>query len=165
MYANKHIQKGILRLWYLIAIGFGIGIISNKIPVGTVASLAAIPIWWILVYFFSYKGYLLFLILVIVIGIHCCDRINNVIGVHDHKSIVWDEFVGMWVTLTYVPYWNWLWISIAFVLFRVLDIAKPWPISWVDRVVKGGIGIIMDDILAGLISIYILLYLMKIDII
>lgn len=152
----------LLKLWYFLATGFGIGIQFNYIPVGTVASLVAIPIWWILVYYFSYKVYFLFLIFGIIFGIYFCEKINNILGVHDHKSIVWDEFIGMWITLIIVPIYQWLWIVIAFVLFRMLDIIKPWPISWCDRVITGGLGVIVDDALAGIISMCIILCLMRI---
>ncbi|WHL24877.1 MAG: phosphatidylglycerophosphatase A [Candidatus Blochmannia vicinus] len=148
------------RVSYLLATGFGLGTI-NYIPVGTVASLLAIPIWWILIYLFSYQFYFLFLITGIGFGIFFCDQATKIIGIHDHKSIVWDEFIGMWTILTIIPTDNWLWIIIAFILFRILDIIKPWPISWCDHTIKGGLGIIIDDILASVISVGIILFLMK----
>lgn len=151
------------RLWYFFATGFGIGTIENSyIPVGTVSSMFAIPVWWIILYFYSYKEYLIFLLFCIVLGIYCCDKTSKRIGVHDHRSIVLDEFIGMWITLIVIPTQSWLWIFLAFLLFRTLDIIKPWPISWCDRVVKGGFGIIIDDVLAGVFSICVLLLLMKI---
>ena len=72
-------------------------------------------------------------------------------GVHDHGSIVWDEFVGIWITLIFLPN-TWLWLLLGFVVFRLLDIAKPWPISVLDRNVTGGFGIMIDDMLAGVIA-------------
>ena len=72
-------------------------------------------------------------------------------GVHDHEGIVWDEFVGYWVMMFMVPS-SWLWVSFGFVLFRILDIFKPWPISVVDRQVGGGLGIMLDDLLAGVMG-------------
>lgn len=155
-------KQKLFKLWYFLATGFGLGKISNRVPVGTVASIAAIPIWWMLIYFFSYKVYCIFIIFGIIIGIYCCGKVNNVIGVHDHKSIVWDEYLGMWITLIAVPVYHWLWIIIAFILFRMFDIIKPWPISWLDRVVKGGIGIMIDDILAGFISMCTITYIINI---
>ncbi|CAD83308.1 phosphatidylglycerophosphatase A [Candidatus Blochmanniella floridana] len=152
----------LFKLWYFLATGFGIGKKFSFIPVGTVASLVAIPIWWGLVYFLSYQIYFIFLIFSIVIGIYLCEKINSYIGMHDHQSIVWDEFVGMWVTLTVIPECSWFWIVVAFLLFRILDIVKPWPISWCDKSIAGGFGIIMDDILAGVVSIYVILFVMSI---
>lgn len=158
-------MKKLCKLSYFLATGFGIGgIIPNTIPVGTVASLVAVPIWWVFIYFFSYRIYFIFLIFGTLIGIYCCEKINNSMDIHDHKSIVWDEFIGMWITLIVVPIYNWNWIVIAFMLFRILDIIKPWPISWVDRVVKGGIGIIMDDMLAGFLAMCIVISVMHMNI-
>lgn len=159
---NDKIKK-ISKLWYFFATGFRIGTISNHfIPVGTIASIAAIPIWWIILYFCSYKGYLVFLIFSIIMGIYCCDKTTKIIGIHDHRSIVLDEFIGMWITLTVIPDQNsGIWIFLAFLLFRILDIIKPWPISWCDSVIKGGFGIVIDDILASLLTICILICLMN----
>lgn len=160
---NMIIQKKIFKLWYFLAIGFGIGTISNRFfPVGTVASLAAIPVWWVILYFYSYKEYLIFLIFGIMISIYCCDKTAKIIGVHDHRSIVLDECIGMWITLTIVPAHSWLWIFLSFLLFRIFDIVKPWPISWCDRIIKGGFGIVIDDICASVFSVFILLVLMRI---
>lgn len=145
------------KLWYFFATGFGIGKAFNFIPVGTMASLVAIPIWWGLVYFLSYQGYLIFLIFSVIIGIYFCEKINILMEIHDHKSIVWDEFIGMWITLTIIPIYNWFWIVIAFLLFRIFDILKPWPISWCDKSVNGGFGIVIDDILAGIMSMCVIL--------
>ncbi|URJ27957.1 phosphatidylglycerophosphatase A family protein [Candidatus Blochmannia vicinus (nom. nud.)] len=148
------------KIWYLFATGFGLGTI-DYMPVGTVASLLAIPIWWMLMYLFPYQFYFLFLITGIGFGVFFCDQATKIIGIHDHKSIVWDEFIGMWTILTIIPTDSWLWIIIAFLLFRILDITKPWPISWCDHTIKGGFGIIIDDILASVISVGIILSLMN----
>ena len=85
------------------------------------------------------------------IGIWVCGRTAEYLGVHDHEGIVWDEFVGYWLMMFLVPS-NWLWVSFGFVLFRILDIFKPWPISVVDRQVGGGLGIMLDDLLAGVMG-------------
>lgn len=93
-----------------------------------------------------------------VLGVWLCGRAAEILGVHDHSSIVWDEFVGQWLTL--VPLFGhsaWDMASLAnvligFGLFRLFDIAKPWPISWCDRHVHGGLGIMLDDILAGVLA-------------
>jgi hypothetical protein len=73
-------------------------------------------------------------------------------GTHDHGSIVWDEFVGMWITLMALPTMDWQWVAAGFVIFRIFDMWKPWPIRWFDRNIHGGMGIMVDDIVAGVIS-------------
>ncbi len=89
-------------------------------------------------------------------GVYLCHRTAKDMGVHDHGSIVWDEFIGMWITLMAIPVNSWQWVVAGLVLFRVLDIWKPWPIRWFDRNVHGGMGIMVDDIIAGIIAAAIL---------
>lgn len=162
MIGNYNI-KSLSKLWYFLATGCGIGTISNNcIPVGTVSSLVAVPIWWGILYFFSYRTYLIFLIFIIIIGIYCCNKTAKIIGVHDHRSIVLDEFIGMWVTLIIIPTYSILWILCAILLFRIMDIIKPWPISWVDKTVQGGFGIVIDDVLAASLAVCVLVFMMKI---
>jgi phosphatidylglycerophosphatase A len=72
--------------------------------------------------------------------------------VHDHSGIVWDEFVGFWITMIAVPV-TWQWIVVGFVLFRLFDIVKPWPVKIADAKMKGGFGIMFDDVLAGLYAL------------
>lgn len=86
-----------------------------------------------------------------IVGIAICDISAKRMGVHDHPGIVWDEFVGYWITMFLAPA-GWMWIIIGFVLFRIFDILKPWPIRWLDRHVGGGFGIMIDDVLAGLFA-------------
>ena len=85
-------------------------------------------------------------------GIWLCDVTSRDLGVHDHSGIVWDEFVGYLITMVAAPQ-GWLWVVVGFFLFRFFDILKPWPISWIDKHVKGGWGIMLDDILAGVFSL------------
>ena len=70
---------------------------------------------------------------------------------HDHPGIVWDEFVGVWIALWAIPAEP-AWIALGFVVFRVFDIAKPWPVGWLDRNTRGGFGIMVDDIAAGVMA-------------
>lgn len=86
------------------------------------------------------------------VGVYLCHRTAKDMGVHDHGSIVWDEFIGMWITLMALPTNDWQWVAAGFVIFRIFDMWKPWPIRWFDRNVHGGMGIMVDDILAGIIS-------------
>lgn len=146
----------ISKLRYFLAIGLGSGI--SPISPGTIGSLASILIWLILIQF-SFILYFILIILSIILGIYICYRTENDIQVHDHKSIVWDEFVGMWITMMTLPVNNCQWVAIGFVLFRILDVWKPWPICWFDRNISGGIGIMLDDIMAGLAAEAIILCL------
>ncbi|MAC32025.1 MAG: phosphatidylglycerophosphatase A [Haliea sp.] len=135
-----------------LAFGFGSGL-SPKAP-GTVGTLAAVPVY-LLVADWPLWAYSLLVLAAAVVGVWICQRTSDQLQVHDHPGIVWDEFVGYWITLWAVPA-DWLWIAIGFVVFRILDIAKPWPISHLDRQVKGGFGIMIDDILAGVMACAIL---------
>ena len=85
------------------------------------------------------------------IGIWLCGRTSKDLGVHDHGGIVWDEFVGYWITMFMAPAGA-VWMLVGFALFRVLDIAKPWPIRWADEKVEGGLGIMLDDVIAGILA-------------
>jgi len=84
-------------------------------------------------------------------GVWLCGKTAEDLGVHDHGGIVWDEFVGYWITMFMAPQ-AWFWPLVGFVLFRILDIFKPWPIKWADQQVKGGMGIMLDDVLAGIMA-------------
>ena len=137
---------------HFLAFGFGSGL-SPKAP-GTAGTLAAIPIW----YFASQAGlggYVLVTILVVAVGPWLCGRTSRDLGVHDHGGIVWDEFAGFLLTMTALPV-TWQWCLAGFVLFRVFDILKPWPIGWLDRHIHGGTGIMVDDLVAGVYAALIL---------
>ncbi|SPP32352.1 Phosphatidylglycerophosphatase A [Arsenophonus endosymbiont of Aleurodicus floccissimus] len=140
--------------WHLLATGFGSGL-SPIIP-GTMGSLAAIP-FWLLMYWLLPVLLCWFIILFgFVVGIVICHRTSDDIQVYDHGSIVWDEFIGMWMTLMVIPLVSWQWVLIAFVLFRFFDMLKPWPIGWFDRQVGCGLGIMLDDIIAAIFAMVIL---------
>ena len=134
---------------HFLALGLGIGLVP-KAP-GTVASLVALLLYLPLVG----SSFLLLCLIIVssfLIGIWVCSQTAKDIGIEDHSGIVWDEFVGMWLTLLLAPP-GWAWILIGFCLFRTFDILKPWPINWVDRHVKGGLGIMLDDVLAGIMAV------------
>lgn len=132
----------------LLAFGFGSGL-SKKAP-GTMGTLVAIPFYYCLIQFYA-GFYLPVLLLVVISGIWICGKAAEDIGVHDHGGIVWDEIAGYLLTMYWVGF-SWQNVLIGFVLFRIFDIAKPWPINWLDKKVKGGFGIMVDDLLAGLMS-------------
>ncbi|MEW8428113.1 MAG: phosphatidylglycerophosphatase A, partial [gamma proteobacterium symbiont of Ctena orbiculata] len=96
-------------------------------------------------------SYILLVALGFVAGLWLCQRAAEDLGVHDHSGIVWDEMVGYLAAMAFAPP-GWIWIVIGFLLFRLFDIFKPWPIRWIDRRVKGGLGIMLDDLAAGIYS-------------
>ena len=142
---------------HFLAFGFGSGALP-KAP-GTFGSLAAIiPLMYLQQ--MSLMNYAILTLLAFIVGIFLCGKTAEDIGVHDHGGIVWDEFVGLWITMFAAPA-GWHWVIIGFILFRIFDIAKPAPIGWLDKRVEGGLGIMLDDVLAGvygLLSLQLLAY-------
>ena len=139
----------------LLAFGFGSGL-SPKAP-GTMGTLAAIPLWWLLAQL-PLTSYLVVVLIAAVVGITICGRAADQMGVHDHGGIVWDEFVGFWIAMAALPI-TWQSVILGFVLFRLFDILKPWPISWLDKKVSGGFGIMIDDVIAGLAAAAVIYFL------
>lgn len=131
---------------YFLAFGFGSGL--SPIAPGTCGTLAAIPLYWLLSYSLL-PIYLLVTCVAFAVGVKVSDIVSHDLGEHDYKGIVWDEIVGYWLTMFMAPKGLW-WVIAGFVLFRLFDIWKPWPISWVDQRVKGGLGIMVDDVLAAI---------------
>lgn len=145
---------------HFFAFGFGSGL-APKAP-GTFGTLAAIPIF-LIIQDLPWLLYLSWLIVTFALGVFWCDRSSQQLGVHDHGGIVWDEFVGFWATMFMAPA-GWAWVLLGFVLFRVFDVLKPWPISWLDKKVHGGFGIMVDDLLAGIyagISLQVIAYCVR----
>jgi phosphatidylglycerophosphatase A len=137
---------------HFLAFGLGSGAVP-KAP-GTFGTLAAVPLWYLLAQT-ALPVYLALILIAFVIGIWLCGRTSRDLGVHDHGGIVWDEFVGYWITMIAVPV-DWIWALLGFILFRLFDILKPWPIGPVDRRVHGGLGIMLDDVLAGVMAAVVL---------
>ena len=131
-----------------LAFGFGSGL-SPKAP-GTFGTLAAIPLFWLLSHL-NLGLYTLAILLTFTAGIWICGEASKQLGVHDHGGIVWDEFVGFWIAMWALPP-TWPWILAGFILFRLFDIVKPWPIGPLDKKVHGGLGIMIDDVVAGLMA-------------
>ena len=132
----------------LIAVGFGSGL-APKAP-GTAGTLIAIPLF-MLMQPMPLISYLLITTCLFIAGIWICTYSAEKLGVHDHPSIVIDEIVGYLITMIAAPE-GWPVIVAGFVLFRLLDAIKPWPISWFDRRISGGLGIMLDDVIAGVIA-------------
>lgn len=131
---------------HLLAFGFGSGL-APKAP-GTFGTLAAVPVY-LLLQPVQLNLYLVLIAGGFLAGIGICGRTSRDLGVHDHAGIVWDEIVGFLVTMIPVRE-AWWWILPGFVLFRFFDILKPWPVGWLDRRLQGGLGIMADDLAAGL---------------
>lgn len=134
---------------HFLAFGLGSGAVARA-P-GTWGSLAAIPLW----YGFSWlpgATYWLIVLAAFLVGIWLCGKTAEDLKVHDHGGIVWDEFVGMWIALGLFPDQVYG-VLMAFLLFRLFDILKPWPISWLDERMPGGLGIMIDDVLAGFMAL------------
>ena len=131
-----------------LAFGGGAGL-APRAP-GTAGTAAAIPIY-LVVAAQPLATYMVVVSLVIAAGIWACGRTARDLGVHDHPGIVLDEIAGFLVTMTALPL-DWRWIAAGFVTFRLLDIVKPWPISLADRRIGGGLGIMLDDVIAGAIA-------------
>jgi len=131
---------------YFIAFGFGTGLMP-KAP-GTFGTLAAIPIYLLLANT-PWFVYLAVTIMAFFLGIYVSNQVSRELGLHDYQGIVWDEVVGLLLTLFLVPVGFW-WMVTGFILFRLFDIWKPEPIRWVDKRVPGGLGIMLDDVLAAI---------------
>lgn len=134
---------------HFISLGFGSGLMP-KAP-GTFGTLAAIPLY-VLMSNLELWVYIAITVVISLLGIAACSYTSKALGVHDHSGIVIDEIAGFLITMIAVPF-DWLWIIIGFALFRFFDILKPWPISWLDKKVEGGFGIMIDDVLAGIFSL------------
>lgn len=134
---------------HLLAVGLGSGL--SPIMPGTMGSLMAIPLW-LLFLGLQPALYWVFILVTFVFGCYICQKTSDDTHTHDSGHIVWDEFVGMWITLYFIPQFSILWVTIAFVAFRIFDMAKPWPIRWFDKRVPGGFGIMVDDVIAAIFS-------------
>ncbi len=134
--------------WNFLAFGFGSGL-AKKAP-GTFGTLAGIPGYWLVSYSPLWL-YSLLTVLMAIVGVKICQKASDWLGVDDHGGIVWDEIVGLLVTFWAVPK-GFMWLVLGFALFRFFDILKPWPIGWLDRRLKGGLGVMVDDLVAGVFA-------------
>lgn len=134
---------------HFLALGFGAGCFPRA-P-GTAGTVVAVPIVYFMMYL-PWQYYLLLTISCFILGIWICAATTKALGVHDHGAIVWDEIVGLMITMMMAPQ-GVLWLLIGFILFRIFDIWKPWPVRWLDHSFKGGLGIMIDDVFAALYAL------------
>ncbi len=138
-----------------MSLGFGSGL-APKAP-GTFGTLVGLPLFWLIsgLTFYAQLGIITFLFLV---GIYCCDKTGKALGVSDHGGIVWDEIVAIMLVLTFTTL-QWQWWLIAFLLFRLFDIWKPYPICYFDAKLKNGFGVMFDDLLAAIYAILVMKFI------
>ncbi len=135
-----------LRRWDgFLALGFGAGL-APRAP-GTAGTLVAVPLAWPLKSL-PPVTFALVLVAAFALGVWICDRVGRRLGATDDGALVWDEFVGYWVAVALVPQ-HWGWLLAGFVAFRVFDILKPWPIGPLEKRLPGGLGVMVDDVMAG----------------
>jgi phosphatidylglycerophosphatase A len=134
---------------HFFALGFGSGL-SPKAP-GTAGTVAALPLAW-LISTLPLFAQLLIIAPLFVVGIFICSVAGKNLGVADHGGIVWDEIVAMMLVLAFTPLF-WAWWLVAFLLFRLFDIWKPYPIRQFDAKLKNGFGVMFDDLLAAIYAI------------
>ena len=137
---------------HFVAFGFGSGL--SPVAPGTFGTLIAVPIVLVLQHF-GLVVHVAFAILAMLAGIYVCGESARRMDVHDHPGIVWDEITGYTVTMLAAPP-HWSWLVGGFVLFRFFDIVKPWPIREADHSLPGGLGIMLDDVIAGVFAAAIL---------
>jgi phosphatidylglycerophosphatase A len=128
---------------HFLALGFGSGL-APKAP-GTAGTLAAFPLYWMLA---DNPFYWVWIGVFLVVGVWACEVTGRDLGVHDHGGMVWDEIAAFLMVLPFAPA-GWFGAFLAFALFRLFDIWKPYPIGWLDARVPGGFGVMLDDVLAA----------------
>lgn len=137
---------------YFIAFGLGSG--AMPVAPGTFGTLMAIP-FYLLLQPLPWYAYLIFVIIFIILSAWLSDYVSRAIKVHDHPGMNIDEFAGFFVTMINAPL-GFEWILLGFLLFRIFDIWKPWPIRYLDENVHGGFGMLLDDVVAGIFSMIII---------
>jgi phosphatidylglycerophosphatase A len=140
---------------HFFGLGFGSGL-APKAP-GTFGTVIGLPLFW-LISGYSLSVQLVIIAALFIIGIYFCDKTSKALGVADHGAIVWDEIVAMMLVLAFTPY-TWLGWLAAFLLFRVFDIWKPYPICYFDAKLKNGFGVMFDDLLAAIYAILVLKFI------
>jgi len=142
---------------HFLAFGFGSGL-APKAP-GTFGTLMSVPLF-VLMMQLGFWGYVATTVVVTLVGFYLCEKTAKDLGVHDHGGIVWDEFAGFFLTMLPLQAIGnvsdsrfWLITLVGFIVFRLFDALKPWPIIWFDKNVHGGLGIMVDDLVAAIPSL------------
>lgn len=135
-------------------LAFGLGTGLFRFAPGTMGTALAVPVA-ILLKALPPLLFWLLLAAAFAVGVHICGATARKLGDQDPGGIVWDEMVAFWLTVAFIPM-EWAWWLAAFVLFRAFDILKPWPIRALERRIKGGLGIMIDDLLAALYAMAVL---------
>ena len=138
---------------HFLAFGFGAGL--APVAPGTVGTLVAVPLE-LATRALELPTRAGLVIAVCLIGVYLCGESARRLAAHDHPGIVWDEIAGYMITMLAAPD-GWIWVAAGFVLFRIFDVLKPWPIRELDHGISGGVGIMLDDIVAGLFAGFLLL--------
>ena len=141
----------------LVATWFGIGFLP--LTPGSWGSLAALPFAWVISDLWGTDGLAIAAAIALLVGWWAAATVTKASAVEDPGAIVIDEVAAQWVVLLAVPPAPLPYV-LAFLLFRIFDIWKPWPVRWADRCVKGGLGVMLDDLLAALYAILTLLVLL-----
>jgi phosphatidylglycerophosphatase A len=142
---------------HFLALGFGSGLMRSA-P-GTWGTLVGILLAALLLSWLSSISLLILTALCFALGCYLCQKTADDMGIHDHGAIVWDEIVGIFLVMCVIPELTWQWCLTAFVLFRLFDITKPYPIHYFDSKLESGFGIMIDDVLAAGYSIAVIFLL------
>lgn len=145
-------------IWLATWFGFGF----FKSAPGTMGTIGALPIGALILFVGGWPLLLAYITIFTVIGFRAAAKFDEMAGGHDHKAIVIDEVIGIWITMLAIPVaavdmnTSFIYFIAAFFLFRFFDILKPWPISWADQKLSGARGVMLDDILAGVFAFLII---------
>ncbi len=154
--ANPDIKFLLSHPAHFFALGFGSGL-AKKAP-GTFGTLVGFPLFW-LISNYSLSAQLLIIASLFLVGIYFCGKTGKDLGVVDHGAIVWDEIVAIMLVLAITPL-SYFWWFVAFCLFRLFDIWKPYPICYFDAKLKNGFGVMFDDLLAAVYAILVLKFIL-----
>ncbi len=138
---------------HFIALGFGTGL--SRFAPGTVGTLLAFPLYTVLARWLSPLWLAMAIAACFAVGIWACDRTGRDLGIPDHSAMNWDEIVAFLGVLLLAPP-GLSWQAFAFFAFRFFDVVKPPPIGYVDRTVKGGFGVMLDDLIAAFFTLLVL---------
>lgn len=138
---------------HFIAFSFGAGLVP--VAPGTFGTLIALPLYWVFFPRVAAIEYLALIAVLFALGAWACEVTGRALGVHDHGGMVWDETVAFLLVLFFVPP-ALPWQASAFLVFRLFDILKPQPIRYFDRTVRGGFGVMLDDLIAAFLTLIVL---------